>query len=155
MNSLNANVENLDGTGPQGSRRAQGANEFMYVFVPANALRGQVYLISYTTPSLTNTPKLITPATLLAVEQYHAVVLQDQGATAGWAWVQTRGLAKGLVTGAVTANSTLLKVLTATNVFTADGTTRTINTVSGALTTQASGTNLIDVYLTGEPAVIS
>lgn len=107
MNSLNAPAEVIDGTGLLGSRVRQGRNEYLYAIVPANALKGETYVVTYDGDE-ESCPKLVVAATL-AVYQEYAVVLVDQGATAGVAKVQTKGHAYMLVEGTTdVAKTTIL-----------------------------------------------
>jgi hypothetical protein len=153
MNGLNAPVEVLDGTGAQGARRAQGKNEYLYAYVPANALQGEVYVVTYDGDEET-CPKLVAAATL-AVYQEYAVVLADQGSAAGWAWVQTKGHAKMLVEGTTdVAKDDYLELLNTEKSAKKDGTTRTTNSFAIACEAQAANSAvLIEVELLGMPAI--
>lgn len=155
MNTLNAPVETLDGTGSQGSRMVQGMNEFLYAYVPASATKGQVLVVGYDGDEET-CPKLTTPATL-AVYQEIAVVLKDQGATAGFAWVQVKGKCEALVEGTTdVAKDDYLEVLNTETSFKKDGTARTVNAVAIACEAQASNSSVLtDVILLGGRVIVA
>lgn len=149
MNGLNAPIETLDGTGAQGSRRMQGANEFLYAYVPASALRGEVYVVTYDGDEET-CPKLVTAATL-AVYQEYAVVLADQGSAAGFAWVQTKGHAYVLVEGTTdVAKDDYLELLNTEKSAKKDAATRSTNSFAIACAAQADNSAVLtEVQLLG------
>ena len=149
MNGLNAPIETIDGTGAAGARRRQGRNEFLYAYVPANALKGEVYVVTHDGDEET-TPKLVTAATL-AVYQEYAVVLADQGATAGYAWVQTKGHAYALVEGTTdVAKDDYLELLNTEKSAKKDATARSTNSFAIACAAQASNSAVLtEVELLG------
>lgn len=153
MNGINGTAEAVDGTGSAGARRWQGRNEFLFAYVPANALRGEIYVVTHDGDEET-TPKLVTAATL-AVYQEYAVVLADQGATAGFAWVQTKGHAYALVEGTTdVAKDDYLELLNTEKSAKKDATARSTNSFAIACEAQASNSAvLIQVELLGAPAI--
>lgn len=155
MNNLSAPIETLDGTGAQGSRRSQGMNEFLYAYVPASATKGQVLVVTYDGDEET-CPKLATPATL-AVYQEIAVVLADQGSTAGFAWVQVKGKCEALVEGTTdVAKDDYLEVLNTETSFKKDATTRSTNSVAIACEAQAANSSVLtDVILLGGRSIVA
>lgn len=149
MNSLNAPAEVIDGTGLLGARVRQGRNEYLYAIVPANAVKGETYVVTYDGDEET-CPKLVAAATL-AVYQEYAVVLADQGATAGVAKVQTKGHAYMLVEGTTdVAKDDYLELLNTEKSAKKDGTARSVNSYAIACEAQASNSAvLIQVELLG------
>lgn len=149
MNSLNAPAEVIDGTGLLGSRVRQGRNEYLYAIVPANALKGETYVVTYDGDE-ESCPKLVVAATL-AVYQEYAVVLVDQGATAGVAKVQTKGHAYMLVEGTTdVAKNNYLKLLSTEKSAKRDAAARSASSYAIACEAQASNSAvLIQVELLG------
>lgn len=149
MNTLNAPAEVIDGTGLLGSRIRQGRNEYLYAVVPANALRGETYVVTYDGDEET-CPQLVAAATL-AVYQEYAVVLANQGSTAGVAKVQTKGHAYMLVEGTTdVAKDDYLELLNTEKSAKKDGTARSVNSYAIACEAQASNSAvLIQVELLG------
>jgi hypothetical protein len=152
---LTFGLEVLDGTGIAGKRRGSGMNEFLYAYVPANALKGEVYVVTFDGDEET-CPKLVAAAAL-AVYQEVAVVLKDQGATAGFAWVQTKGKASILVEGtADVAKDDFVEVLTTEKSAKKDATTRSVNSVAIACAAQAANSAVLtDCILVGAPVIIA
>lgn len=135
-------VETLDGTGSQGARKTVGKNEFLYAYVPANALEGEVYVVTHDGDEET-CPKLVTAATL-AVYQEYAVVINDQGASAGFAWVQTKGHANVLVEGTTdVAKDDYLELLNAEKSAKKDATSRSVNSFAIACAAQAANSAVL------------
>lgn len=153
--SLNAPESVIDGTGSAGARRRSGRNEFLYAYVPANALRGEVYVVTHDGDEET-TPKLVAAATL-AVYQEVAVVLADQGSTAGYAWVQVKGHAYMLVEGTTdVAKDDYLEVLTTEKSAKKDATARSVNSVAIACAAQATNSAVLtEVELLGDRVIIA
>lgn len=149
MNGLNAPIETIDGTGSQGARRMQGRNEFLYAYVPASALRGEIYVVTYDGDEETN-PKLVTAATL-AVYQEYAVILADQGTIAGFAWVQTKGHTYALVEGTTdVAKDDFLKVTNTLKYCVKDATTRSTGSFAISCAAQTANSSVLtEVELIG------
>jgi hypothetical protein len=153
MNGLNGPSEAINGTGSAGARRMQGRNEYLFAYVPASALRGEVYVVTHDGDEET-TPKLVTAATL-AVYQEYAVVLADQGAAAGYAWVQLKGHAYMLVEGTTdVAKDDYLELLNTEKSAKKDATTRSTNSFAIACAAQAANSAVLtEVELLGMPAI--
>lgn len=149
MNSINAPAETIDGTGMLGARIRQGRNEFLWAVVPANALKGEVYVVTYDGDEET-CPQLVAAATL-AVYQEYAVVLANQGATAGVAKVQTKGHAFVLVEGTTdVAKDDYLELLNTEKSAKKDATARSVNSFAIACAAQASNSAVLtEVELLG------
>lgn len=142
MNTLNAPAEVIDGTGMLGSRTRQGRNEFLYAIVPANALKGEVYVVTYDGDEET-CPKLVAAATNASNQEY-AVVLADQGSTAGVAKVQVKGHAYVLVEGTTdVAKDDYLELLNTEKSAKKDGTARTVNSFAIACAAQTSNSAVL------------
>lgn len=149
MNSINAPAETIDGTGMLGARIRQGRNEFLFALVPANALKGEVFVVTYDGDE-ESCPKLVVAGTL-AVYQEYAVVLADQGATAGVAKVQTKGHAFVLVEGTTdVAKDDYLELLNTEKSAKKDATARSVNSFAIACAAQASNSAVLtEVELLG------
>lgn len=154
-NELSRSVDAIDGTGAQGSRKSSGMNEYLFAYVPASALKGEVYVVTHDGDEET-CPKLVAAATL-AVYQEYAVVLEDQGATAGFAWVQVKGKASVLVEGTTdVAKDDYLEVLTTEKSAKKDAVTRSVNSFAIACAAQiANSAVLTDCILLGAPAIVA
>lgn len=149
MNSINAPAETIDGSGMLGARIRQGRNEFLWAVVPANALKGEVYVVTYDGDEET-CPQLVAAATL-AVYQEYAVVLANQGATAGVAKVQTKGHAYMLVEGTTdVAKDDYLELLNTEKSAKKDATARSVNSFAIACAAQATNSAVLtEVELLG------
>lgn len=149
MNSINAPAETIDGTGLLGARIRQGRNEFLWAVVPANALKGEVYVVTYDGDE-ESCPQLVAAATL-AVYQEYAVVLANQGATAGVAKVQTKGHAFVLVEGTTdVAKDDYLELLNTEKSAKKDAAARSVNSFAIACAAQASNSAVLtEVELLG------
>lgn len=152
---LSAPIETLDGTGLQGARKRVGNKEFLYALVPASAVVGAQYVVSYDGDEET-CPALTTAATL-AVYQEVAVVLATQGATAGFQWVQVAGKCQMLVEGTTdVAKDDFLELLNTETSAKKDATTRSVNSFAIACAAQTSATpTLTDVILLGGRVIIA
>lgn len=151
---LSRSVETLDGTGLQGARKRVGMNEFIYAYVPASAVKGEAYVVTYDGDEET-CPKLVAAATA-AFYQEIAIVLADQTA-AGFAWVQVAGKVEALVEGTTdVAKDDFLELLNTEKSMKKDGTTRTVNAIAIACEAQtANSAALIDVILLGGRVIIA
>lgn len=154
MNGINANEEVLDGTGLQGARIAQGANEFMYVYAPEAKAKGEVQVIAFDGDEETN-PRLADAATA-TFKQTVCVVLEAITA-AGFVKVQTRGYCQALVDGTTdVAKDDFLEVINGAVSATKDGSSR--STVSLGIACEARSTDsagLIKIFLLGEGNTIA
>lgn len=152
---LTYGIETIDGTGIAGKRRTVGMNELLYAYVPANALKGEVFVVTLDGDEET-CPKLIASATA-AFYQEVAVVLADQGATAGFAWVQTKGKVGILVEGTTdVAKDDFLELLNTEKSLKKDGTTRTVNAIAVACAAQAANSAVLtDCILCGGRVIIA
>lgn len=151
---LSAPVEILDGSGAQGSVRAQGSNIDIYAYIPEAKAKGEFQVITHDGDE-EYSPKVADPATL-AVYQYVGVLLEAQTA-AGYAWVRIKGKVKALVDGTTdVAKDDYLEVLNNTVGAVKDATTRSVNSVAIAREAQATNENtLTDVELLGDRAIIA
>lgn len=149
MNSINAPAETIDGTGMLGARIRQGRNEFLFALVPANALKGEVFVVTYDGDE-ESCPQLVVAGTLSVYQEY-AVVLANQGATAGVAKVQTKGHAFVLVEGTTdVAKDDYLELLNTEKSAKKDGTARSVNSFAIACAAQASNSAVLtEVELLG------
>jgi len=145
----------LDGTGLQGARKRQGMNEYLFAYVPASALKGEAYVVTFDGDEET-CPKLVAAATA-AFYQEIAIVLADQGTAAGFAWVQVAGKAEALVEGTTdVAKDDFLELLNTEKSMKKDGTTRTVNAIAIACEAQASNADVLtDVILLGANVIIA
>lgn len=153
---LTRSKETLDGTGAQGSRKVVGMNEYLFAYVPASAVKGEVYVVTYDGDEETN-PKLIAAATL-AVYQEVAVVLKDQGASAGFNWVQTKGKVGMLVEGTSdVAKDNYLEVLNTEKSAKLDhASVRSVNSIAIACEAQATNSAVLtDVILLGGRVIVA
>ena len=152
---LSRPVETLDGTGMQGQRKRVGMNEYLFAYVPANAAKGAQYVVTHDGDEET-CPKLVAAATL-AVYQEIAVVLELQGASAGFAWVQVAGKVSMLVEGTTdVAKDDFLELLTTETSAKKDATTRSVNSFAIACAAQTSATpTLTDCILLGGRVIIA
>jgi hypothetical protein len=153
---LTRSKETLDGTGAQGARKVVGMNEYLFAYVPASAVKGEVYVVTYDGDEET-CPKLIAAGTL-AVYQEVAVVLADQGASAGFAWVQTKGKVKMLVEGTSdVAKDNYLEVLNTEKSAKLDhASVRSVNSVAIACEAQTTNSDVLtDVILLGGRVIVA
>ena len=154
-NELSRPVDVIDGTGAQGSRKSVGMNEYLYAYVPANALKGEVYVVTQDGDEET-CPKLVVAETL-AVYQEYAVVLENKGATAGFAWVQVKGKAEVLVEGTTdVAKDDYVEVLNTEKSAKKDATTRSVNSFAIACAAQAENSAVLtECILLGGPGIVA
>lgn len=140
-NELAGRVDQTDGTGLQGARKSNGMNEYLYAYVPASSVKGEVYVVTFDGDEET-CPKLVAAATL-AVYQEYAVVLADQTA-AGFAWVQTKGKANVLVEGTTdVAKDDFLELLNTEKSAKKDAATRSVNSFAIACAAQTTNSAVL------------
>lgn len=152
---LSRDVSVEDGTGGLGARKRGGANEYIFLNVPATTAAGTPMVVSYDGDEA-SLVKAVAPATL-AVYQEIAIVPRLIGAAAENVWCQTRGICEALADGTTDiAKDDFLEVTNAETAFTKDASTRSTNSV--AIATEAYTATpdaLITVMMLGDRAIVA
>lgn len=153
MPELQADKDTLGGV--LGAHKVDGNREYVFCYVAADVLNGQVGVITYDGDEESN-PTFSAPATSNTYQQIAVSPKAiDVSVDGHYHWFQIKGDCEALVEGTTdVAKDDFLEVLNGEDSFKKDATTRSTNSVAIAQEAQAANSEVLtNVYLLGDRTI--